>query len=85
MKIGVYCIKDTKTSFWKPHCQINDLSARREFENLVNSDRNDFVAINYKDLELWKLGEFDDATGIIESNVVYICSGKDVKVEVSNG
>lgn len=81
MIVKLYCIKDTKTNFWKPHTQVNDLSARREFENMVNSPKNDFMFLNYADLELWCLGEFDDATGIIKSNVTYICNGVDVRKE----
>ncbi len=81
MIVKMYCIKDTKTNFWKPHCQVNDLAARREFENLVNSPKNDFIFANYSDLELWHLGEFDDVTGIIKSDVKFVCSGVDVRKE----
>ena len=76
---GVYAIKDVKTSFWPPHVQINDVSAQREFTNMVNSSRNEFMEQNFADCELWKLGEFDDQTGVITSAPVFICSGVDVK------
>lgn len=79
MKVGVYCIKDTKASFWKPHTQVNDLVARREFDNLINSGKIDFYSVNYSDLELWKLGTFDDSNGEIVSEISFICSGVDVK------
>lgn len=76
---GVYAVKDVKTSFWPPHVQVNDVAARREFENLVNSSHNEFMQQNYADCELWKLGEYDDQTGAIVSDPVFICSGVDVK------
>lgn len=79
MKVGLYCIKDTKACFWKVHTQVNDLVARREFDNLINSNSIDFYSVNYSDLELWKLGTFDDATGEIDPDLFFICSGVDVK------
>ena len=60
----IYAVNDTKATFWKPHVQLNDLVARREFDNMINSGANDFYSINYADLELWYLGEYDDITGI---------------------
>lgn len=80
---NVYAIKDTKSCFWKPFCQPNDLVARREFDNLVNSSNNEFMQQNYADMELYKLGTYDDANGAIESNVEFICSGSDVKKVVN--
>lgn len=78
MITGLYAIKDTKTTFWKPFVHHNDLSAQREFSNLVNSG-NELVASNVEDFELWRLGSYDDATGVIESEIVFICNGVSVK------
>ena len=78
MKSGLYAIKDVKTAFWKPFVHHNDLSAQREFANLVNSG-NELVASNVEDFELWKLGEYDDTTGAIVSKPVFICNGISVK------
>lgn len=74
----LYAIKDTKTTFWKPFVHHNDLSAQREFANLVNSG-NDLVASNVEDFELWSLGTYDDVTGTIVSDVVFVCNGVSVK------
>lgn len=79
MIINVYCIKDTKATFWKPHTQINDAVARREFTNMINAPDNNFAAQNYSDMELYRIGTFDDANGVTTSDVVYLCSGVDVK------
>lgn len=75
---GLYAIKDTKTVFWKPFTHHNDLSAQREFANLVNSN-NELVASNVNDFELWKLGAYDDVTGTIVSKVEFVCNGISVK------
>lgn len=76
---GLYAVKDTKTSFWPPHVAPNDMAATREFANMVNSSRNEFMEQNYADCELWKLGEYDDVTGQITSAPQFVCSGCDVK------
>lgn len=79
---GVFAIKDKKSCFWKPFCQPNDLVARREFDNMVNSS-NEFMQQNYADMDLYKLGTYDDETGVIESKVEFVCSGSDVKKVVN--
>lgn len=75
---GLYAIKDTKTVFWKPFVHHNDLSAQREFANLVNSN-NELVASNVDDFELWKLGTYNDVTGAILPKIEFICNGISVK------
>lgn len=77
MKFGVYVIKDTKVGFMRPFVQPNDAVAVREFTNIVN-DGSSLISVNYKDMELYKLGTFDDNTGIIESKVEYLVKAVDV-------
>lgn len=79
MIVNVYSIKDTKATFWKPHVQLNDLVARREFDNMINSGANDFYSVNYADLELWQIGTYDDVTGALTPELKFVCSGVDVK------
>lgn len=80
MKLGVYGIKDVKTgSFWRPFTHVNDATAHREFSNMVNDVSNDFMRQNYADLDLYRLGEFDDATGEISSKVEFLAGGSSVK------
>lgn len=78
MILNVYAIKDTKTTFWRPHTQVNEVAAIREFDNLINSNDR-FVSANYADLELWFLGTFDDLTGDLISEVRFVVKGADVK------
>lgn len=80
---SVYCIKDTKVGFMNPFVQPNDAVAVREFSNLVNSDGKSTVSVNYEDMELYKLGSYDQNTGVIVSEVNYLVKGADVK-RVSN-
>lgn len=79
MTLFMYAIKDTKANFWKPHTQLNDHTARREFDNMINSGKTDFYAVNYADLELWRIGTYDDANAVLTSDIQFVCSGTDVK------
>lgn len=76
---SVYCIKDVKVGFMNPFVQPNDAVAVREFSNLVNSDGKSTVSVNYEDMELYKLGSYDQNTGVIVSDVDYLVKGVDVK------
>ena len=77
---NLYCVKDVKSSMWKPFCVVNDPVAIREFALLVKSPQCSDIA---NDLELWRLGTFDELTGAIDSNVEYVCAFRDV-MEVKN-
>lgn len=74
----VYAIKDTKVGFMQPFIQPNDAVAVREFGNIVNSG-NSMVSANYQDMELYCLGEYNQDTGKIVSEVEFIIKGADVK------
>lgn len=78
-QLEVYAIKDTKVGFWKPFIQPNEAVAIRDFANMVNSTDDRFVRDNFADLELYRLGYFDDTTGVIETDVSFIASGISLK------
>lgn len=78
----LYSIKDVKVGFWKPFIQPNEAVALRDFSNMVNSDRDDFVRCNYSDLELWQIGYFDDITGNIISDVKFCVAGTALRKDV---
>lgn len=78
MIVGLYSVKDTKTVFNKPHVQLNDIAAQREFSNYINCG-DPFPTKNYGDLELWKLGTFNDVTGEIIPCVEFVVNGVSVK------
>lgn len=78
MIYGIYAIKDTKVGFMQPFIQVNDAVAVREFTNIVNSG-NSVVSANYTDMELYRIGSYNQDTGLIESKVDFVVKGADVK------
>ena len=78
MNYGIYAIKDTKVGFMQPFIQVNDAVAVREFTNIVNSGSS-VVSANYSDMELYKLGSYNQDNGAIVSDVSFVIKGADVK------
>lgn len=78
---NLYAVKDVKSSYWSPMAVVNDAIAIRDFTGFVNHKEAAHIA---KDLELWRLGTYDELTGIIESNVEYVCAYRDVAEIKSN-
>lgn len=60
----IYSIKDTKGSFLEPMIAQNDAVATRNIRGIVNSGKG-LLAQYPEDFELWRIGEFDETTGII--------------------
>ena len=70
MKINIYAVKDTVVgAMMNPFYMHNDEQAKRSFKNACNNEANEFAKIK-KDLQLFKLGNYDDETGNIESKIV---------------
>lgn len=61
MTTNIYSIKDTKIGFRQPFLQQNDAVAARTAKWMAN-EKKDY---ELEDQELWKLGTFNDETGII--------------------
>ena len=78
MKIKIYAIKDTKIGFMNPFLNHNDGTAIREFTNGANEPTKNAINTNPEDKELWALGEYDDQTGVITSNVSFLIKANDV-------
>ena len=79
MKMNVYSIKDVKVGYMQPFYQANNAVAIRAFTNAVNDEKVNNINQNADDMELWLLGTFNDETGVIESNVQFLCKANDVK------
>ena len=81
MKINVYAVKDTAVGRFSstPFMLENDEVAKRTFRTAINSGSQSQVAVYYKDMQLWKLGEFEDRTGELTNDVYLVCNGVDVK------
>lgn len=73
-------IKDTKSvSFGKPSAAVNTDVAIRECKILVNDPASTLVSTYPEDFELFKVGDYDEKTGSIKSDVVFITNLKDLK------
>lgn len=81
MKINIYAVKDTvQGAFMQPFYLQNDNVAKRAFEMAINDPNSNWNKMP-KDLQLFKLGEYDDETGVIISKPEYLAKGADyVKV-----
>lgn len=77
----IYSIKDTKIGFMSPFYLQNDGVAIREFTNARNESAKNAVNTNPEDKELWCLGEYDDQTGAINSNVRFVVRAEDCLIK----
>jgi hypothetical protein len=64
MILEYYAIKDTKVAFMNPFLQHNKAEAIRSFRSVLVDERSE-AAKNPADYELWYVGQWDDATGIM--------------------
>lgn len=64
MTLEYYAIKDTKVAFMNPFLQHNKAEAIRSFRSVLADERSE-AAKNPRDYELWFVGQWDDATGIM--------------------
>lgn len=63
MKYGVYSMRDSVSGLYNtPTIEQNDNVALRSFKFAVNN--NDFISFNAHDVDLFKLAEFDNETGV---------------------
>lgn len=75
--IKIYAVKDTvQGAFMQPFYLQNDNVAKRAFSMAINDQASNWSKMA-KDLQLYKLGEYDDETGIILSKVEYLAKGAD--------
>ena len=81
MKLKIYSIKDTKIGYMQPFYQNNEAVAVRNFSNAINSPQLNNINQNLEDMELWKLGAFDDQTGEITSEIKFVIKAIDLKKE----
>jgi hypothetical protein len=66
MKLNVYSIHDkAATAFTQPFFMHNDGLAIRAFQDNVNAKDENNISKHPEQFSLFKLGEYDDATGVI--------------------
>lgn len=61
----IYSVRDVNVGFNQPFCDVNDDAAIRGFAYAVNN--SDIMAFTPKDFDLYRIGEFQNDTGMIES------------------
>lgn len=73
MKVKLYAIKDTVVGELQNIVESqNDAVIIREIHNTINSPTENALKTNYKDKQLYRLGEYDTKTGQIESKVEFM-------------
>jgi hypothetical protein len=71
MKLNVYSIFDSAAkAYTSPFFMHNDGLAIRAFQDNVNAEQENNISKHPDQFTLFKIGEFDDATGEIKTDVV---------------
>lgn len=65
MVFGIYSIRDMKSGFLAPTCEVNDAVARRNFEHAVLNSEQSLFFSHPEDYALYKIGEMDAEHGVI--------------------
>ena len=81
-KIKIYSIKDLKEGkFAQPFYFINDAMAKRALFGSVNyGEKGKSTLADYPtDYDLYKLGEYDEKTGELKTDIKFICNAGDLK------
>ena len=63
--LNIYCVKDVKVGYMNPFYIENDEIAVRTFKKSIVDKKGFDRDVLSKDFELFKLGEFDEKTGVI--------------------
>lgn len=67
----LYSIKDTKNKFMRPFEEVNDDMAIRTLKAIAN-DKNTQIGMFPEDFELWKIGNFEEETAILTSEICFL-------------
>ena len=78
MKVGFYCTKDDFLGYQTPFCAMNDEDAMRHFEMMINNEGTIFD-IHRENFNLYRLGDFDSESGIVDNNNYFILAGTSVR------
>lgn len=66
MKYGVYVVRDIKTCFMTPTIDLNDLSAKRNFEHACMNE-DSLMHSHPEDYQLFRIGTYLSDDGVIDS------------------
>ena len=68
MKLDIFAVKDVKTNaFLKPFFVQNEAVMQRAMTDAKN-DENSTISMHPEDYQVFKLGTYDDNTGVIEAD-----------------
>lgn len=77
----MYAVRDVKTGFLSPFCEVNDACARRSFSRAVG-DPSSMMHSNPEDFSLYRIGCYYPDSGSVDDIVpVLICQASDYKKE----
>lgn len=81
MENKLYSIKDDLAgAFMTPFIHNNDETAKRAIKTMLNMPGENEIKANYKDKQLYYVGEFDDRKGeITKTEKKFICNFQDLK------
>lgn len=69
MTFNLYSVQDTMIGFGTPFIKVNEEVAKRDYKNFLKAEPNS------KDMRLFRIGTFNDETGIIEPEAPVIIEG----------
>lgn len=72
----LYSIKDTKSKYMRPFEEVNDDMAIRTLKAISN-DKNTQIGMFPEDFELWSIGEFNETTAELTSEVKFLARAID--------
>lgn len=72
MKIELYAVKDVLVGMSQPFCAQNEAVARRMFIGSAQAQTPNLVNTFPENKELWKIGDYDDQTGALTSDIKFI-------------
>lgn len=80
MIFGIYAIRDAFTGFLTPTFDLNDQAAKRNFAYAI-SKKDTLLYSNAQDYDLYKIGVFDQDSGVITplEHHKLICAGVSVR------
>ena len=77
MLFTVFAIKDDlRNMFLQPQYFKTDIEATRYFKTAINNNQD--LKYNCSDFSFWKLGSYDDETGIFTSEISKEINGRSV-------
>lgn len=76
----MYAMRDIKVGYMEPMLQQNDEIAIRTFRAIITQDRQLLSQYKY-DIELWRIGDYNEITGDITPDKEFLIGGKDVELK----